>query len=223
MLDLNKIYLMDCMDGMRQFPDKYFELAIVDPPYGIDMDGVKGDKKNFFRKYDDKGWDESIPSSQYFSELFRVSKNQIIWGGNYFLDYLYNTQCFFIWDKTQRGFSFADAELAWTSFKSSVRIFEQNRNFLHQEEKTHPTQKPVKLYKWCLQQAAKPGDKILDTHGGSFSSVIACLEMGFDYIAFEIDEEYYRNGLKRIETYLKQPKIFAPEFRQAEQVKLFPQ
>jgi site-specific DNA-methyltransferase (adenine-specific) len=242
MPDINEIYLMDCMEGMKQFPDKYFELAIVDPPYGIGEDGTNNKNKSrnkafgshsFGAKnsrktivpagnYAVKKWDVK-PNCRYFEELKRVSKNQIIWGGNYFN--LSPSSCWIVWDKDNSG-DFADCELAYTSFTTAVRKFEFRWNGMLQgdmknrEKRIHPTQKPTALYKWLLKNYAKPGDKILDTHGGSFSSVIACLEMGFEYIAFEIDEEYYRNGLKRIETYLKQPKIFTPEQIQPKQLNL---
>ena len=198
----------DCMEGMANMKDKEYDLAIVDPPYGIDMDGNKGDSKNFFRQYEDKGWDLSTPNAKYFLELFRVSKNQIIWGGNYFLNYLEATPCMLIWDKTQRDFSFADAEIAWTSFQSSVRIFTQNRNFLHLEDKIHPTQKPVKLYEWLLKNYAKEGDRILDTHGGSMSIAIACYNLDFDLTLFELDEDYYKAGIARFEEHKRQQRLF---------------
>jgi site-specific DNA-methyltransferase (adenine-specific) len=213
---------MDCMDGMSQFPDKYFELAIVDPPYGIGEDGGKqrtrGSKKTNGKR---KNWDSSVPNEDYFKELERVSKNQVIWGANYFG--LKPSKSFIIWDKLDYGSDFADCEFAWTSFDSAAKVYKQSRQSNQnrpEEPRIHPTQKPVKLYKWILQTFAKPGDKIIDTHGGSFSSVIACLEMGFEYIAFEIDEEYYKKGLKRIQTYLSQPKIFTPEQIQPKQLNL---
>ena len=190
---------MDCMEGMKQFPDKYFELAIVDPPYGIGMDGGNVGYKGF-NNLAKKGWDKETPSDEYFNELRRVSQNQIIWGGNYFN--LPPSRCFLVWDKGAgfKGRSYAEAELAWTSFDANVRIFQYdplcNGDY---HGKIHPTQKPLRLYTWLLNQYAKQGDKILDTHVGSASSLLACYDMGFDYIGFEIDEDYYKAAQKRIE------------------------
>ena len=195
MIELNKLYNMDCMEGMKQFPDNFFELAIVDPPYGIG-DKFKGGKtgKMNFNEVVNKAWDK-IPDDEYFDELARVSKNQIIWGGNYYK--LRPTRCFIVWDKLiSEDFTLAMAELAWTSFDRLAKIFRMS--VPKDGRKIHPTQKPVALYKWLLKNYAKPGDKILDTHVGSASSLIACYDMGFDYIGFEIDEEYYNAAQKRI-------------------------
>lgn len=148
--------------------------------------------------------DTQIPSAEYFKELMRVSKKQIIWGGNYFLDYLPATECFIVWDKGRRGIGFADCELAWTNFDSPSRIYEFKWNGMlqgdmkHKEQRIHPTQKPVRLYTWLLSQFAKQGDIILDTHVGSASSLIACERMGFDYVGFEIDPDYYNDALARL-------------------------
>jgi site-specific DNA-methyltransferase (adenine-specific) len=194
MLKLNKLYNMDCMEGMKQFPDKYFELAIVDPPYGIDINS-----SGRLGHYGGKGkkWDSQTPDDDYFKELFRVSENQIIWGGNYFN--LPPTRCFLIWDKKQpENVSFASCEYAWTSLDASAKTFYMSPMNVS-EERIHPTQKPTRLYKWILSRYAKQGDKILDTHVGSASSLIACYDMGFDYIGFEIDEDYYNMAQKRIE------------------------
>lgn len=216
-MDLNKIYNMDCMEGMKQFPDKFFELAIVDPPYGIgvnvSMGRRKGDKKSPYHKF--AGEDKSIPGKEYFDELFRVSNNQIIWGGNYFISKIPNdSPCWIVWDKDNSG-DFADCELAYTSFKSSVRKFKWRWNGMLQEkmgnekeERIHPTQKPVALYKWLLSKYAKPGDKILDTHVGSASSLIACIDMGFDFVGFELDTDYYASAAKRMEQFKAQTKLF---------------
>ena len=203
---LSEVTNEDCMEGMARYPDKYFDLAIVDPPYGININESigrrKGEKHSGYKKVK---WDNEIPSSIYFIELFRVSKNQIIWGGNYFLDYLNSTPCFIMWDK---GFSelltFAQFELAWTSFKTSCKKF----NHSHiQNNKQHPTQKPVALYKWLLSNYAKQGDKILDTHLGSGSSRIAAYEMGFDFTAFELDAEYFEAQEKRYKAHIAQLKL----------------
>mgnify|MGYP000906290070 CR=1 FL=1 len=203
MLELNKLYLMDCMEGMKQFPDKYFELCICNPPYGVSIE-TSG---TYFKQFKTKGWDNATPSTEYFKELFRVSQNQIIWGGNYFLEYLCNTKCFLIWDKMiGEGMSFADAELAWTSFKKPTRIKKLSSN--NNGGKIHPTQKPVALYEWLLRNYAKEGDKILDTHVGSASSLIACHNMGFDYIGFEIDEDYFKAASERLEAVKAQTRLY---------------
>ena len=197
MLDFG-FYNMDCMDGMKEFPDKYFELAIVDPPYGINAGTMTmGSGKHKFSK--DKTWDSAIPDEKYFNELFRVSQNQIIWGGNYFTEYLTPSNDWIIWDKMNPNLSFSEAELAWCSIKKNVRIVKHYSAQVEDGGKIHPTQKAVKLYKWLLMNYAKQGDKILDTHVGSASSLIACYDMGFDYIGFEIDEDYYESAVKRIE------------------------
>lgn len=207
------------MEGMSHFPDKYFELAIVDPPYGLGKKLTRGGGNHLkFKNFKEiEKWDV-VPEEIYFQELKRISVNQIIWGGNYFK--LGTTRGFIIWDKLQSVPNFSACEYAWTSFDRPSTMFSYRQAGCFGEKKIHPTQKPVDLYKWLLNNYAQPGHKILDTHGGSFSSVIACLEMGFDYIAFEIDEEYYQNGLKRIDTYLRQPKIFAHEFKKPEQLNL---
>jgi len=202
MLKLNKLYNMDCMEGMKQFPDKYFELAIVDPPYGISItdSGRLG-------KYNVNGnrWDDNIPTDDYFNELFRVSENQIIWGGNYFP--LPPTRGFIIWDKKQpEGVSFASCEFAWSSFDRSAKTFYFSP--MQDKYRFHPTQKPVALYKWLLKNYAKKGDKILDTHVGSASSLIACYQMNFDYIGFEIDKEYFEKAQKRIADEMAQISLF---------------
>ena len=193
---MSAFYNMDCMEGMKQFPDKFFELAIVDPPYGIG-DKFKGgaNGKMNFNEIVNKAWD-SAPSAEYFKELFRVSKNQIIWGGNYFD--LPPTRCFITWDKEiSENFTLAMAELAWTSFDKLAKIF--RLSVPKDGLKIHPTQKPVALYKWLLTNYAKQGDKILDTHAGSASSLIACREMGFEYVGYEIDTDYYNAATKRLE------------------------
>lgn len=216
MLELNQLYLMDCMEGMKQFPNKYFELAIVDPPYGINMDGGKigGNNLTVAKDYIKKNWDGKAPDKAYFDELIRVSKNQIIFGANHFISKIpYDSPCWIVWDKENSG-NFADCELAWTSFNTAVRKFSFMWNGMMQgdmknkESRIHPTQKPARLYTWILSNYAKPGDKILDTHVGSASSLIACYDMGFDYIGFEIDEDYYNMAQKRIEENKAQLRFF---------------
>lgn len=184
------------MELMRQFPDKHFELAIVDPPYGI------GISKNPVRQqHAKKTWDNEVPTDKYFKELFRVSKNQIIWGGNYFD--LPPSQGFLIWDKVQpHDFSLAMCEFAWMSFQKPAKIFQ--RSVLAENGKIHPTQKPVSLYRWLLHNYAKPGDKILDTHLGSGSIAIACHEKGFDLTGSELDADYFAAMQKRLETAMMQ-------------------
>ena len=207
-LKMNEFYNMDCMDGMKQFPDKYFELAIVDPPYGIGAGKEK--PHNGWKDYGIKHWDNQSPNKTYFKELFRVSQNQIIWGANHFISKMpKDFSCFIIWDKGQRNFSLADCEMAWTSFKKAARIFNYSRARALQEGKIHPTQKPIALYEWLLTNYAKPGDKILDTHVGSASSLIACHNYGFEYIGFEIDPDYYKAAKERLEAVKNQVSMFA--------------
>jgi site-specific DNA-methyltransferase (adenine-specific) len=193
------------MEGMKQYPDKYFELAIVDPPYGLGQSVVNSGGR--FKRYHNKNgnWDIEIPTIEYFNELFRISKNQIIWGGNYFL--LPANKCFIVWDKIQpEGISFAMAEYAWTSFDKVAKICKIRTQ--NQEQRFHPTQKPVKLYKWILTNYANPGDKILDTHLGSGSSRIAAYDMGFDFVGFELDKEYFDASCKRFDLFKQQLKLF---------------
>jgi site-specific DNA-methyltransferase (adenine-specific) len=206
MLELNQLYNMDCMEGMAQFPDKYFELAIVDPPYGIGAGKEK--PHNGWKDYGIKQWDNESPNNKYFQELFRVSQNQILWGANYMTDNLKPSQGWIFWDKGQRDFSLADGELAWTSFNRALRVFTFSRAKLNIERGIHPTQKPVALYKWLLANYAKPCDKILDTHVGSASSLIACHDYGYQYIGFELDKDYFEAAQKRLARHKAQPTIF---------------
>ena len=209
---ISEVYNMDCVAGMREYPDKYFDLAIVDPPYGIGAENHAGNAENGWKQWDKKNWDSSIPNEEYFTELFRVSKNQMIWGGNYFANLLPNSQGWIFWDKGQRNFSLADGELCWTSFKKSLRVFEMARAKAKASigyEKIHPTQKPVELYDFCLYFAKlEQGDKILDTHLGSGSSRIAAYRNGFDFVGFELDKDYYEAQEKRFKTELMQPRLF---------------
>ena len=205
MLKMNELYNMDCMEGMKQFPDKYFELAIVDPPYGLPKDSTHGRGKLKNRILNNGSlelWDKQ-PPPEYFEELRRVSVNQIIWGGNYFD--LPPTRGIICWDKCQPWENFSQWEMAWTSFSKPAALFKfDNRT----KDKIHPTQKPVELYKWLLSKFAKPGDKILDTHVGSASSLIACYEYGFDFIGFEIDKDYYEAAQKRLQAVMPQVSMF---------------
>ena len=201
----------DCMEYMKTMPDKYVDLCISDPPYGINRLHSGGmPKSSRFIKWERKHWDNEPPSPEYFKELFRVSRNQIIWGGNYFTDNLFPSMGWVFWFK-QKGMTFADGELAWTSFQRATRQYDlsgMGAGAGADKFKIHPTQKPVKLYKWLLTNYAKQGDKILDTHVGSASSLIACHELGFDYIGFEIDEDYYKAATKRLGAVKAQLSIF---------------
>lgn len=201
---LSTVYLMDCIEGMKQFPDKIFDLAVVDPPYGIDINPNMGIKKGQKKRHKKINWDNEIPPQEYFDELFRISKNQIIWGGNYFP--LPPTKHFIFWDKMNpEGLSFSDGEMAWTSFNKAIRKWSR-RNAI--DGKIHPTQKPVALYEWILKNYAKEGDFILDTHLGSQSSRIAANKAGLDFVGFEIDREYYDNGNKRFKNFVSQGVLF---------------
>ena len=203
----NVVHLMDCMEGMNQFPDKYFELAIVDPPYGINAGTMTmGSGNHKFNKY--KVWDNQIPDKAYFDELFRISKNQIIWGGNYFTEYLKPSNDWVIWDKMNPNLSFSEAELAWCSIKRNTRIVKHYSAMVEDNGKIHPTQKAVKLYKWLLRNYANPGDKILDTHVGSGSSRIACYDGGFDFTGYEIDADYHAAQEKRFQQHIAQLQLF---------------
>ena len=196
---------MDCMELMAKYPDKYFELAIVDPPYGIGAGSHLGNQANRWKQHAKKKWDSSPPDPDYFHNLFRVSKNQIIWGANYFTRYLPPSMGWIFWDKGQRDFSLADGELAFTSFKKALRVFEFSRvKALNQDERIHPTQKPVALYSWLLENYAKPGDKIIDTHMGSGSIAIACHYRQHHLTACELDEDYFRDACNRIEKETRQ-------------------
>lgn len=211
---ISEVYNMDCIAGMKEYPDKYFDLAIVDPPYGIDdkmhrsSHGKVGGGE--FEKYSKKRWDKQTPTQEYFDELRRVSKNQIIWGGNYFLDYLPSTRGIICWDKEKYVPNFSAWEMAWTSFDVVARIVKhRHHGFLTSDNvKIHPTQKPVALYEWILMNYAKEGDKILDTHLGSGSSRIAAYRNGFDFVGFEIDKDYFEAQEKRFKTELMQPRLF---------------
>ena len=202
----------DNMNLMSRYPDNYFDLAIVDPPYGIGENGITNKSRGKLAKAKDyksfAGGDVSAPDNDYFKELIRVSKNQIIFGANHFISKIpFDSSCWIVWDKQNGESDFADCELAYTSFKSAVRRFSfQWAGMLQGEMKNkeiriHPTQKPVALYKWILDKYAKQGDKILDTHLGSGSIAIACADLGFDLTACELDTEYYNQSLERIKKY----------------------
>jgi site-specific DNA-methyltransferase (adenine-specific) len=195
--------------GLPSYPDNYFDLAIVDPPYGIGEDGSKNHTRGklaIARDYKAfAGNDKMPPSAGYFRELVRVSRNQIVWGANHFIDRMpYGSPCWIVWDKDNGGSDFADCELAWTSFRSAVRKAKfkwagmLQEDMKNKEHRIHPTQKPVSLYRWLLENYAQPGQLILDTHVGSASSLIACESMGFNYVGFEIDPDYYAAAKNRM-------------------------
>lgn len=198
------LYNADCMDILRELPDKQFDLAIVDPPYGISVNPNMGIRRGQSKRHENIKWDDNIPPPAYFDELFRVSSNQIIWGGNYFP--LPPCRHFIFWDKMNPpGLSFSDGEMAWTSFSKAIRKVCLNNAYAG---KIHPTQKPVALYKWLLANYAKPGDRILDTHGGSMSSAIAAHDMGFEMTIIEKDPEYYTTARRRLQWHQAQLKLF---------------
>ena len=227
---------VDCMEYMATLPDKAFDLAIVDPPYGIGVNKMfiakdRKDPRNgrtIKCKRTKRGdWDANRPSREYFDELRRVSEHQIIWGGNYFADMLPASMGWAVWDKVNGGSDQADCELAWTSFERAIRQLRfmwhiaqgisPERGHIAQgdvrlrEARIHPTQKPVALYRWLLKNYAKPGQRILDTHGGSMSIAIACDIEGFDLTLCEIDKDYFEAGKKRLEQHQAQPRLFEPE------------
>ena len=220
------LHLGDCLEAMKEMPDNAYELAIVDPPYGIGEDGKSNHSRGLLaapKKYTPKDWDNKAPTHKYFDELFRVSKNVIIWGANHFLGNMLvsvptlgflNSHCWIVWNKDNGETDFADCELAFTSFNTAVRMFTWRWNGMLQQDmknkeiRIHPTQKPVKLYEWLLDNYAKEGDKILDTHLGSGSIALACHNRKFDLDAWEIDEEYYNNAVERLENHRSQLTIF---------------
>jgi site-specific DNA-methyltransferase (adenine-specific) len=217
---------MDCMEYMRGLPDKHFDLAIVDPPYGLNMAKERPRKDGRFAHNKPRKWDESIPSDEYFAELNRVSKNQIIWGGNYFP--LPPTKCFIFWYKQNPVDNFSDGEMAWTSFGYPAKCF-SFKYFGNIEgatvagKKIHISQKPIALYKWILTNYAKQGDKILDTHLGSGSSRIAAFDLGFDFYATELDKDYFEAQQKRFKEHciVHSNVMFKPEPVKIKQSHLF--
>lgn len=224
MLELNKLYCMDCMEGMKDFPDKYFDLAIVDPPYGIGNTTTSAGNKKRTTLHKRVNWNNEIPSSEYFNELIRVSQNQIIWGCNYFHPHIkvpgrivHYKKPFQDLDKGK--IKFCPCDIASQSFNNRIEYFEYNwygntqggkPNFNNTGEnaRIHPTQKPIQLYQYCLKKYAKPDMKIIDTHVGSGSSIIAFLDFGCDWIGFEIDEDYHKAATERIERHKQQLKLF---------------
>jgi len=212
-MPISEVHLIDCMEYMATCKDKQLDLAIVDPPYGIGFGdyerGSSGIKvKERYTKTEKKKWDNNVPNDEYFKELFRISKNQIICGGNYFN--LPPTQGFVFWYKKNPVPNFADGEYIWTSFQVPAKCFNYMYygNINTESDRTHPTQKPINLYKWLLKNYAKEGDTIFDSHMGSQSSRIACYEGGFDFVGCELDKDYFDAGCKRFEIYKLQLKLF---------------
>ena len=209
------IYNGDCMDLLKQTPDKYYDLAIIDPPYGIGEDGSNNHSRGKFaisKNYKSySGGDKDSPPKEYFDELIRVSNNQIIWGANHFISKIpFDSSCWIVWDKDNGETDFADCELAYTSFDSAVRKFKWRwqgmlqENMKNKQIRIHPNEKPIQLYKWVLKNYAKEGDTILDTHFGSLSIGIACHDMGFELTAIELDEDYYEAGKNRLINHQRQ-------------------
>ena len=214
----SEVFNIDCIEYMQKFDDNYFELAIVDPPYGIGVTNQSQGKGGGVAKkinYKKTNWDQNAPSHIYFEQLKRVSKNQIIWGANHFISKIpFDSSCWVVWYKENGSTDFADCELAYTSFTTSVRLFHWKwagmlqQNMKDKENRIHPTQKPVALYRWLLKNYAKPNDKILDTHLGSGSSRIAADMECFDFYGCELDKDYFDASCKRFQEYKLQTKLF---------------
>lgn len=221
----------DCLEFLKSSADKSFDLAILDTPYGIGEDGSRNESRSKKTNFGAKntrgtivkaknyksfsGKDKEAPPAEYWEQVFRVSKNQIVFGANHFISKIpFDSPSWIVWDKVNGESDFADCELAWTSFKTAVRKFEfrwsgmLQGDMANKEHRIHPTQKPVALYKWLLKNYAKEGDKIFDSHGGSMSSVIACMEMGYSITCCEMDKDYFNQAVKRIDSYKSQQKIF---------------
>lgn len=214
---MNVAYNIDCMEYMRSLPDKAFELAVVDPMYGIGENGAKsGSRAKLAKRIDYKPVDDTPPSNKYFQELFRVSKNQVIWGANHFIEEFHkNSPCWIVWDKDNGNTMYADCELAWTSFSESVKKFKYMWAGMRQEKqgknhqfRIHPCEKPIALYEWIFNRYAKQGDKILDTHLGSGSSRIAAYNVGLDFVGCEIDKDYFTAQEERFERHIAQQSLF---------------
>ena len=210
---------MDCLEAMKDMEDNAFDLAIVDPPYGIgesSNDNKSRSKLGKSKDYGCKKWDDNAPNKEYFKELKRVSKNQIIWGANHFIENIpkANSSCWVVWNKENGANDFADCELAYCSFNTAVRKVDLRwhgmlqQDMKNKEIRIHPTQKPVKLYEWLLMNYAKEGDKILDTHLGSGSHALACWNLNFDLTAYELDPDYFEATAKRIEKHTRQIQMF---------------
>jgi site-specific DNA-methyltransferase (adenine-specific) len=207
----NKVYLEDCTEALKRFSDGYFDIAVVDPPYGIGANKMQlgNGKKKIYRGEAD--WDNAIPTAEYWEQLFRVSKNQIVWGGNYMTEYLKPTSAWLFWDKGTGENDFADGELAWTSYIGALRKITKSwvgANAKDGLERIHPTQKPIYLYDWIFNRFAKEGNLILDTHVGSGSSRIAAHKNKLNFVGFEIDKGYYEAQEKRFNAVISQQSLF---------------
>lgn len=215
MIERNLIHLGDCLDFMREMPDKSVDLVLTDPPYGIGMDGGKigGDKLGTAKDYKKNDWDNDIPEKAVFDEILRISKNQIIFGGNYFVEYLFNSPCWIVWDKQNSG-NFADCELAWTSFGTAVRMFKFMWNGMLQgdmknkTQRIHPTQKPAQLFQWVLENYSKPGQLIFDPFSGSGTTAIACHTLKRRFICIEKDVDYHAASVERLKEHQAQQSLF---------------
>ena len=215
------LYNIDNIGFMKKLPNNYYSLALTDPPYGIGESGQTNKSRGLLatsKDYGNKQWDKSSPPIEYFNELIRVSKNQIIFGANHFISKIpYNSSCWIVWDKDNGATDFADCELAWTSFKTAVRIFKfkwqgmLQENMKNKQKRIHPTEKPIKLYEYLLENYAKKGDKIFDSHGGSMSSVIACINMQFDIDCCELDKDYFKDATNRVQKHATQLDMFRPQ------------
>lgn len=216
---MGKITCSDCLDILKQLPDKCVDLLLTDPPYWIDYGGQlaknftdqkKGEvnPKNGYKNYGVNEWDKERPSAEIFREMLRVSKNQIIWGGNYFADLLPATQGWLVWNKMQRGFTLADGELAWTSFDKALRIFDYSRGAALQDGKIHPTQKPLRLFEWCLNIRSKENDIVLDCFSGSGTTAVACHNLHRRFICIERDPEYAKASQERLAQAQRQQTLF---------------
>lgn len=212
-----RMFNADCIDVMNYIgePPYGWDLAIVDPPYGIGESKKAGNRPKVSVKYKISDWDDAYPDKEYFETLINVSINQILWGANHYISQIpIDSSCWVVWDKVRQSQDFADCELAWTSFKSAVKMYNfawdgfRQGNMKNKESRIHPTQKPVQLYKWLLTNYAKEGDTILDTHGGSFSIAIACWDLGFDLDIIELDEDYFNDAVQRFETHISQTQLF---------------
>lgn len=208
----SEVYLEDCVKALKRYADNHFDLAIVDPPYGLGLGTVSipsekntNSQQKFYKDLKSKRWDDNTPNKEYFDELKRVSKNQIVWGGNYMAEHLGNTKCIIIWDKMTYIPTMSQYEFAFCSFNKHPKMVKINSTDI---DRMHPTQKPIKLYDWLLHHYAKEGDLILDTHLGSGSSRIAAYKGGFNFVGFEIDKEYYEKQEKRFKDFISQLRLF---------------
>ena len=205
-MELNRVYNEDCLEYMKTVPDNYFDLCLTDPPYGIGIDGQKksiniNNPKANRKQHDFKGWDSETPPREYFDEIFRISKNQIIWGANYFIDKLQgNTKGWFVWDKGQRGLTMSDCEIAFSSYQKATRIVTFNRCEIQMDGALHPTMKPLKLMTYCINEAIKHSDikTVFDPFSGSGTTLVSAKSKGLDYVGCELDKDYFEIINKRL-------------------------